>query len=121
MIKLKFINLANQNLMLAMRKLAKADSLHIAIAYRIGKIIERIEEENRRFIELHQALSAKYSVEGTEGAGAKEAREKAFKDELDALLNIEIKLDYERIGITALDSVKLSPGEVMALDWLIVG
>lgn len=121
MIKFKFIDLANQNLMVGLKKLAKADSLHIAIAYRIGKIIERVEEENKKFIELHQGLVSKYKVDGSEGAGAKEAREKAFKAEVDALLDIEVTLDFDRVGITALETVKLSPGEVMALDWLITG
>jgi hypothetical protein len=121
MISFKFLNLANMNFMSGLKKLANCDQLHIAVAYRIGKIIEQVESENKRFISLHQSLVAKYKVEGTEGAGAQAAREKAYKEELDALLEIEVKVGFDRIGLTSLDSVKLSPGEVMALDWLIIG
>lgn len=108
----------------ALRKVSDME-LPIRIAYRIGKALSKISEEQLEFDKHRQKLFEKYGEkvkddEGNETDRIQVPREnmEKFIGELEELLGEQVDIDAEPIMLDDLEDIRLTPLEMSALSYL---
>lgn len=104
----------------ALEKLFNTD-LPVRIAYKLGKIIKLLNTELKEFDEFRDKLLHKYGEDQGEGKFLISAENAPlFNEDIKALLESEVTLQFSRIYLEELGDIKLSSKDLMALEYLIV-
>jgi hypothetical protein len=113
-------------------------SLPIRQSFLLSKIIQQVNNEIEQFREAHKRLCEKYAKKDDEGHAImldmedKPVREGGvrydipegdemtkFNAEYQELLDTEVAISGKKVKTAELSEVRLTPGQAMALDWLI--
>lgn len=96
--------------------------LNITVAYRLSSLLAKLAEEMKRFEENRVKLVKKHGTqkEDTVQFEVPPEKTKEFYEELNALLQIEVKIDFEPIPLKDLGDITLSATDVMKLDGKVI-
>lgn len=97
----------------AINKLLISDRLPIKTAYKIARNVKILEGELSVFENCRAELLEKYKSVAE--------NEKVLKEEMEKLLNVELKIQLYRVGIEELEGANLTPVDLLALEYLIEG
>lgn len=97
----------------AINKLLMSDKLPIKTAYKIARNAKVLEGELSVFEGCRGELLEKYKSVAD--------NEKVLKEEMEKLLNEEVKIQLYRVGIEELEGANLTPVDLIALEYLIEG
>lgn len=100
----------------ALEKLVNLE-IGIKTAYKISRIIRKLNEELQHFEEQRQKLVTQYGEPQENGnVIVTEENMEAFAQELNDLVALEIKLDFEAVSLDELGDVKMAPAELMLIE-----
>ena len=103
-------------------KLSNSTNLKAKVAYRIGKLCKQLNDEIKLFDEQRNKLIQQYS-DGKNEDGADVVTDsnkiKIVQEQIAELLEEEISDDIQKINISDLDEVGLSPVELMSIDYIL--
>lgn len=104
----------------ALEKVFNQD-LPVRMAYKISKIIKAVNNELTTFDEFRNKLLNKYGTDAGEGKFSISAENvPLFQEDIKSLLETEVTLEFNRITLDDLGSIKLSSRDLSTLDYLIV-
>lgn len=100
----------------ALEKLVNLE-ISIKTAYKLSRIINKLNNELQNFEDQRQKLVSKYG-EPEENGNVIVTQEnmEAFSNELNELINLEIELAYEPVSLEELGDVKMRASELMLID-----
>ena len=126
MIEVKVGELVNSTNIL--RKLSTME-LKGAVAFEVGRLVKRIEEELKLFDETRGALIQKYASRDNEGNLIINPTTNEyvfttenmieFRKELEALLDKEVELNAKKIQLQDISELNFTPAELIELEPLI--
>lgn len=126
MIEVKVGELVNSTNIL--RKLSTME-LKGAVAFEVGRLVKRIEEELKLFDETRGALIQKYASRDEEGNLIINSTTNEyvfttenmieFRKELEALLDKEVELNAKKIQLQDISELNFTPAELIELEPLI--
>lgn len=98
-------------------------------AYRVGKLLKRIEEEVDLFNESRKKLIEQYAIKDEydnpviENGTYKIIQDKIneFNTEISGLLDTVVKIDLEPIPIEEIENIEFTPSEIILIDDFIKG
>ena len=101
-------------------KLIQKD-IDVLVAYDMKKIVDAVSKELEVYSATRKKLFDKYGEENKETKETAIPKEKveAFRKDMEALLNKEVKLETPKIKLSKLVGVKLSTADVIIIDRLI--
>lgn len=92
-------------------------SQDIKLSYRIGKIADKIIAEMKHFGKVRGELVKKYGSEDKQGrVTVDNDKKKAFEEEMDGLLEMEIDFDFQPIPFDCYKGVQLSGYDLSFLN-----
>lgn len=106
----------------ALMKLNNASNLKANIAYRIGKLCIRFDEEMKLFSEQRDKLIVSNSDgKNDDGNDIVKDPDKIAKisEELEMLLNENISIEIPKINIDDLDDAGLTPSEITSIEYIL--
>ena len=106
------------NLKPSLEKLIVQD-LPIKIAYKLSKLVKRLNEEYVIYSKNKNNLFEKYGTKEKEKITVKPENMKQFKKDLEELLEIEVKMNIDKIKLSDLNTIKISTIDMTNLDILI--
>jgi len=101
-----------------------ADSmLPVSTAYRVGKVLEKVQPELKNFDERRIELLKKFAKKDEKGELLKEiefeeGQREGFNKEFEELLKIEVELDCKPINLSELSNVSMMPKEMGLVDFM---
>ena len=100
----------------ALEKLVNLE-ISIKAAYKLSRIIRKLNEELQNFEEQRQKLVNQYG-EPQENGNVIVTQEnmEAFAKELNDLASLEIELDFEPVSLEELGDVKMKAAELMLIE-----
>ena len=110
--KIKNVIFENEQYFETIGKIHKSDKLSVMDAYRINRLVKKLNELNTEYLDLKQKIFAQYGTPGEEGIlQIEQENREAFTAEYKDLLDIEHDLKTEMLpfpskmkdGISALD------------------
>lgn len=116
-IKLKKIVTANG----ALNKLMSKE-VPIKVGFQLSKIAKKLNEELSIYNDNRVKLIKKYGEEDKKKNGnynIKKENIETFQKELTELMEVKVKVDIDKIKIKEIENVKLSGGDLLALDFLL--
>lgn len=104
----------------AFQQLVK-QSFPVKVAYTLGKIIRKVDQELQDFEKQRIALVEKYSGEPDSDGNKTVSAEKIplFAKEVEELLGLEVDLDVPMIPLSWLDGTQLTPEQMILIDFAI--
>lgn len=115
-VKLQQLWDANQEALLT---LGNAKQANVKASYWIGKAMKKIISELTDLNNSRNELVKKYGSEKDGSWTVAKEKIQIFNKEFKELLDTEIDLNINKLPFEYVESIQLSPGEFMALDWLI--
>jgi hypothetical protein len=101
--------------------------LPVKIAYKLSKLVDKMQPELKIFDEQKLSLVKKLGV-ATENPGEFQVLPKnmeEFREDLKKLLDIDVNLEFgegkglEKISLADLGDISISPQDLLVLNWLI--
>ena len=92
-------------------------------AYTLFKIIEKADKELELFNQIRTKLLEEKADKDPEQEGSftfkDDQARMEFEQEVEKLLNKEVEIESEKLGMESLSGVEMRPSDVAALSWLI--
>lgn len=108
MLTVKYENLLSPTTLTGLRKLMACQDLDVRSAYRVAKVIESVERELKTAKPLIDTMIDKHK-DDAEGLKAEQEKLKA----------IEVKIEQLPLTLSDLGGAKLSPAEILSLEWML--
>tara|TARA_B100000959_G_C14893155_1_gene587649 strand:+ start:466 stop:822 length:357 start_codon:yes stop_codon:yes gene_type:complete len=92
------------------------------LAYRISRIMLEANSHLTSFQEARDKIVEKYGTKNDEGETVVKPNSKnwkKFSEELDALLDEEVKLKFDQLKLKEIGNLEVSVGDMLSLNWLI--
>ena len=92
--------------------------LPIKVSYRISKLVSnQVEGELKEYNEQRNKLVKEFGTENEDGStSVKEDRLKEFSEELQKLLDVDVKFDFEPIKLEEIENVDIAPKDL--ITWI---
>jgi len=107
----------------ALKRLAEREDLPGALTWKVAQAARAIEDHLKSYEETRGKLVKQYGVEGEQGQWAVDINDKkaygAFLEELNKVLQQDVKVKTQIIKSKELDEVKISAKDLIDLGWLI--
>lgn len=108
------------NVLPSIQKVTAAD-LTMKCLYWVRKMAKKIDNELKDFNECRQNLIEKYRDRGiTDKIKIAEENESKYVDEYNALMDIEVELNFTKAVITDSENIKLSVNDINALENFVI-
>lgn len=115
-IKLTYQDINNQNLAMALGKLATKTGFTMKTAYNISKIKEKVMKEVERGRELFNKLHSKYWPDPNNQTELPEDQKKAYDKDFEEFMSLTFEVPYYKLKLSELEKAELTPDEILALE-----
>jgi len=103
----------------SVKKLMASD-LSIVTSYKLSKLAKKINEEFKDFEEKRIELIKKYGEEVKDKQGQYKIdspeKVKLFNEELDKLLKLKVKFEFDKVKLSDIKDAKLSANDLLSLE-----
>lgn len=118
------MKLSNGKILNSIGTLSKVSQMElpIKVSYAIAKNISKIENELKVYNAEKQKLIDKYTVKDEHGnLKISEEHQEAWTRDIEALVEIEVDIDIHKFSVEEFINFNcnISPGELMAIDYMI--
>lgn len=110
-VKLSEIVNARQALQKMMTK-----ELPIKTAYRLSKLVNAVNDELGNFEDQRKKLVEKYGEKKGEEVVVPKDKAQDFQKDMQELLDVEVKIDFDPISLSDIGEISLSPVDITLLD-----